>query len=51
MAAWSERNRAGSRGEHHYSAEEFGLTDDEIRDEFAEYLDCFGGYCVQPGGG
>ena len=45
MAAWSEQNRAGARGEHHYTAEEFGLTEDEIRSAFAEYLDRFGAYC------
>src|SRR5262245_12990347 len=48
MAQWSEQNRAGARGEHHYTAEEFGLTDDEIRSEFAEYLDRFGAYCAAP---
>jgi hypothetical protein len=41
MAQWSEENRAGSRGEHRYTPEEFGLTADEIRSEFAEYLDGF----------
>ena len=46
MAAWSEQNQAGARGEHHYTAEEFGLTEDEIRSEFAEYLDRFGDYCA-----
>jgi hypothetical protein len=46
MARWSEQNRAGSRGDHRYSAEEFGLTDDEICSEFAEYLDRFGAYCA-----
>ena len=28
MAEWSHANQAGSRGEHSYRAEEFGLTDD-----------------------
>jgi hypothetical protein len=46
MTAWSDQNQAGARGEHRYSAEEFGLTTDEIRSEFAEYLDRFGDYCV-----
>jgi hypothetical protein len=39
MATWSEQNRAGARGEHRYSAEEFGLTDEEIRASFSEYID------------
>jgi Sulfotransferase family len=46
MAQWTEQNQAGSRGQHRYTAEEFGLTEDEIRAAFAEYLDTFGGYCV-----
>jgi hypothetical protein len=46
MAAWSEQNQAGSRGAHHYNAEEFGLTDAEIRSAFAEYLDRYGDYCA-----
>jgi hypothetical protein len=46
MADWSAQNTAGSRGEHRYSAEEFGLTETQIRAEFAEYLDRFGGYCA-----
>ena len=46
MTEWSTQNRAGARGEHHYTAEEFGLTDDEIRAAFAEYLDTFGAYCA-----
>jgi hypothetical protein len=49
MATWSEGNRAGSRGEHRYSSEEFGLTDDEIREVFADYLDRFGWYCFPKG--
>jgi hypothetical protein len=49
MATWSDENRAGARGEHRYSAEEFGLTDDEIREVFADYLDRFGQYCFPKG--
>ena len=48
MSQWSEHNQAGSRGQHRYSAEEFGLTVDEIRSAFAEYLDTFGAYCAPP---
>jgi hypothetical protein len=46
MVAWGERNRAGARGEHRYSAEEFGLTDAEIRTEFAEYYDHYAQFCA-----
>jgi hypothetical protein len=46
MVQWSEENRAGSRGEHRYSPEEFGLTADEIRAAFAEYLERFGALCA-----
>jgi hypothetical protein len=42
MADWAEANQRGSRGEHHYSAEGYGLTDDAIRDAFASYRDRFG---------
>ncbi|HEY6532320.1 MAG TPA: sulfotransferase [Acidimicrobiales bacterium] len=45
IADWSEANRVGSRGAHTYSAEQYGLTDDEIREAFAPYLDVYGQYC------
>jgi len=44
MAQWGTDNRAGSRGQHQYSAEEFGLTDAGIRDAFVEYFDRYGKY-------
>ena len=43
---WSEENKAGSRGAHTYSAEQYGLTDDEIRDAFGTYLKRYGQYCM-----
>ena len=46
MKTWSARNEIGSRGEHHYRAEEFGITEDEIREMFADYLDRFGHLCA-----
>jgi hypothetical protein len=49
MTTWSNQNQAGSRGEHRYSAEEFGLTAEEIRASFAEYLDAFGEHCALSG--
>ena len=46
MVQWSREHRAGSRGEHKYSAEEFGLTSAAIRHAFSEYLDRYGKYCA-----
>jgi hypothetical protein len=45
MADWASRNAQGSRGEHRYSAEQFGLTTEGIRSAFAEYLETFGKFC------
>jgi hypothetical protein len=45
MAGWGDVNQPGARGEHHYSAREFGLTARSIRQSFAPYLDRFGEYC------
>jgi hypothetical protein len=45
MAQWADENRRGARGEHRYSADEFGLTPERIRDAFPEYLDRFGAFC------
>jgi hypothetical protein len=46
IAAWAEHNAKGSRGAHSYTAEQYGLTDDEIREAFAGYLEKYGEYCV-----
>lgn len=46
MAEWAAANQRGSRGEHRYSAEEYGLTDDGIRAAFASYTDRFGGFAA-----
>ena len=44
---WSEANQAGSRGAHTYTAEQYGLTDDEIRGRsFGSYLRKYGQYCM-----
>ena len=42
---WAEENKAGSRGAHTYTAEQYGLTDDEIRAAFAPYLEVYGKFC------
>ena len=39
---WQEANRSGAHGEHRYTAEQFGLDADQIRHEFAFYIDRFG---------
>jgi hypothetical protein len=46
MVAWSRSADNAPRGEHRYSAEEFGLTDDDIRKSFSAYLDRYGEYCI-----
>ena len=44
MAEWAAKNAKGVRGEHRYSAEQYGLGDDEILDAFADYLNRYGEY-------
>lgn len=39
---WHETNRSGAHGEHRYTPEQFGLSADQIRDEFEFYIDRFG---------
>jgi hypothetical protein len=46
MAKWASDNEPGSRGEHRYRAEDYGLTPGAIRSAFADYLDRFGPFCV-----
>jgi hypothetical protein len=47
MAAWAADNAKGSRGEHAYTAAQYGLTDDEILEAFSEYLERFGECCAE----
>ena len=44
IRGWAAQNQRGSRGEHEYTAEEFGLTVEGIRDTFAEYCERFAVY-------
>ena len=46
MAAWAEANRRGSRGEHHYSLDEYGLTGSDVDVAFATYAERFGAWCA-----
>jgi len=41
IADWTVVNRSGAKGEHHYTAEQFGLSDAQLRDDFRFYTDHF----------
>jgi hypothetical protein len=41
MRAWHANNPQGKHGEHHYRAEDFGLTEDAIAARFTAYLEHF----------
>ena len=38
MAQWQGLNKRESRPEHHYTLAEFGLSEDQITDQFSEYI-------------
>ena len=40
--AWQQRNPPGAHGQHHYTAEQFGLSAAQIRTEFDFYIERFG---------
>jgi hypothetical protein len=42
MQDWVDSNPPGLHGDHRYSAEEFGLTAGDIREQFDAYLDRYG---------
>ncbi len=44
LSEWAAENQPGSRGQHVYQPEDFGLTAETIRHAFAEYLDVFADY-------
>jgi hypothetical protein len=44
MRSWADANRRGSRGAHHYTPEEFGLSGDGIHEAFADYCQEFDTY-------
>ena len=39
---WQVVNRSGAHGEHRYTPEQFGLSAEQIRDDYAFYIDRFG---------
>lgn len=41
MAAFMADSRQGKHGKHDYSPEQYGLTDDRIRQDFADYMTAF----------
>ena len=41
IADWQDANRAGSRGSHRYTAEQFGLTTDQVRADYDFYIERF----------
>lgn len=42
VADWQAANRTGAHGTHRYTAEQFGLDPDDLRAEFAAYIERFG---------
>ena len=42
MHAWLRENPQGKHGEHKYNLDEFGVTEQDIRDHFSDYMDRFG---------
>jgi hypothetical protein len=39
MLDWSEKNKPGAHGKHHYTAAQFGMDEHEIRERFGFYTD------------
>lgn len=42
MRDWSDRNRPGAHGKHRYTAQEFGIDERAVREQFAFYTDHYG---------
>jgi hypothetical protein len=42
MEQWHAANRTGAHGKHHYTAEQFGLTEAQIRSDFDAYIKRYG---------
>jgi len=38
---WADTHRPGSRGEHNYELADYGLTEEQIRERFADYLSTY----------
>jgi hypothetical protein len=41
LLVWQEANGPGAHGKHHYTPEEFGLTADQVRSDYAFYIEHF----------
>jgi hypothetical protein len=42
MQAWHARNRTGAHGSHRYTAEQFGLSEAQLRAEYGSYIERYG---------
>jgi hypothetical protein len=42
MLTWADDNKPGTRGKHVYTAQQFGLTEQSLREQFAFYTDAYG---------
>jgi len=42
VVVWQEANRTGAHGAHHYTAEQFGLSAEQLRSDYGFYTDRFG---------
>jgi hypothetical protein len=42
IAEWQVVNRSGAHGTHRYTAEQFGMTVDQVHADFADYIDHYG---------
>jgi hypothetical protein len=49
MVKWADANKRGSRGEHRYRAEDYGLTNEAVRRAFAGYLTEYARLCRPSG--
>jgi hypothetical protein len=38
---WADGHQPGSRGEHNYQLADYGLTDEQVRERFADYLSTY----------
>jgi Sulfotransferase family len=41
IADWTVVNRSGAQGTHHYTAEQFGLSEAQLHDDFRSYIEYF----------
>jgi hypothetical protein len=44
LLTWLAENPAGKHGTHRYALEDFGLTESDVRDVYADYIETYGEY-------